>query len=546
MSTPSHTLESTAGSQQRASAWTPLHHPVYRTLWLATVVSNIGTVMQDVSAVWLMASLTHSAVMVTLMQTSAALPLFFLALPSGALADVMDRRRLMMFAQAWMFVGTAGLACVTLFGVITPWQLLLFTFLISTGAALHIPAWMGSLGELLPHPEVPLGVSLGSLAVNVARAVGAMAGGLAVASLGPGIVFGLNACTFLMMCFLFFRWKHQPKERTLPSERIVGAVIAGIRYVRYSPPLRIVLMRTGIFILFGSGMMALLPLVARRELQLGAVGFGLLLGAFGSGAVLAATWAPTWCKRFPDERLVAAATVILAGTALTLGHVRYAPAVGAVLLLGGCAWMMMMARLSIGAGSSAPDWVKSRALATYTLVFQGGAALGGILWGLIAGRAGIPLTMTLVAGGLLLGLLAIRHYRLPALGSVNVSPSLHWPAPLTVDDPALERGPVMVTVEYLINAAQAHEFSKSMRASQLERLRDGALQWSLFVDPARPERYVEFFLIESWVQHLRQHERVTVADRDVEAKARAFHIGSLPPVVSHFVAERVDKGGNRA
>ena len=523
---------------ETVSAWSPLRQPLFRALWIASVASNIGTWMHDVGGVWLMTSLTPSPIMVALMQTATSLPFFLLALPAGALADVVDRRRLLLVTQGWMMAAAAVLGALTLAGVTTPWRLLVLTFALGLGAALNAPPWQAITPELVPREEVPSAVALSGVGLNLARAVGPALGGFIVAAAGPSAVFFLNAVSCIGVIVVLYRWPRPPRRGALPPEHLIGAMRAGIRFVWHAPPFLTVLVRAAVFILCGSALWALLPLIARREMGLDAVGYGVLLGCLGAGAVAGAVILPRMRRRIVVDRLAMVATIILALVTVALATVREVTWLYGILFVGGGAWIALMSSYNAAAQVAAPAWVRARALAVYLLVFQGGMAAGSALWGATAARTGIPIALLVAGGGLVLGLLAAARYRLAEGASLDLTPSLHWPQPAVAIEPPAEHGPVLVTVEYRIDMMHAGDFVEAMQEVRLERLRDGALRWELFHDPADPSRHVETFLVESWVEHLRQHERVTLADREAEARVRALHRGPAPVAVSHLIAVR--------
>jgi MFS family permease len=519
---------------------------LFRAVWLASVASNVGTWMQDVGSTWLMTSLSRSAILVSLMQTASSLPFFLLALPSGALADVVDRRRLLIFTQSWMMGVAALLGLLTLAGLVTPGVLLGLTFTLGLGAALNGPAWQATMPELVPREELPAAVALNGVGFNLARAVGPALGGLVVAAAGPGAVFLLNAASFLGVILVLRRWQRAPRENLLPAERVISAMRAGFRYVRHEPGLQAVLFRAGTFILCGSALWALLPLVARRQLGLDSLGYGALLGCLGVGAVGGATLLPRWRQRLGPDPLMALTILLLAGSMVGIALLRSFLLVGAVMVAAGVAWMAIMSSFNVVAQMSVPEWVQARALAVYLLVAQGGMAVGGALWGFVAARAGIPAALICASVGLVIGLAVLFRYRLPLNEGTDYRPSHHWADPQVQTAPGPEDGPVLVIVEYRINPSLAVPFACAMQALRRIRLRDGASQWGLFADLADPARQVETFVIESWAEHLRQHERVTVADRAIEERVFSFHLGPEPPAVTHLIYNRpADCGGFR-
>ena len=528
-------VQSDSAARPGISAWKPLRQPVFRALWIASLTSNIGTWMQNVGAAWLMTSLTPSPVVVALVQAATSLPVFLVGLPAGALADIVDRRRLLIVSQGWMLLSAAALGVLTLIGFMSPWILLALTFALGLGAAMNTPAWQAIVPEVVSPSELQEAVALNAAGFNVARAVGPALGGLIVAAVGPGPVFLLNAASFIAVMLVVYRWNRQRATSRLPAEHVIGAMRAGIRYVRNAPSLQAVLVRSGVLIVCAAGLWALLPLVARDQLGLGATGYGVLLGCLGIGAVTGATLLPRIKRKFSLDMLVTGATVVFAVATAALAYVQNVFLVGAAMVAGGIAWIALMSSFNAAAQTAAPEWVRARALAVYLLVFQGGMAVGSILWGALAARVGIRAALLFAVFGLIAGLMLITRYRLAGGEKIDLRPSLHWPEPMMSVELKPEAGPVLVEVEYFIESERAHEFTKAMDDVGRERLRDGAMRWGLFTDSANPNRFVETFLLESWVEHMRQHERVTKSDRMAEELARAFHIGAGTPKIVHLI-----------
>ena len=531
-----------APSPAPVSAWSPLRHRLFRWLWIATVASNVGTWLQNVGASWMMTSLTTSTTLVALVQAATSLPSFLLALPAGALADVLDRRRLLLVTQGWMTVAAAGLGVLTLAGWITPWWLLGFTFLLGLGAAANNPAWQAIIPELVPRPELPGAIALGSIGFNIARAAGPAIGGLIVATAGPGWTFILNAVSFLGVMAVLYAWRRPAEETVLPGERVLGAMRTGVRYVRHSPDVLAPIARGFAFIVCGSSLWALLPVVA-RGLPHGAAGYGLLLAALGAGAVAGAMVLPRLKRYASVDFVVAAATLVFAAATLALALVREFPLLLAMMLLAGGAWLSLLSSLNVSVQTSVPSWVRARALSVYMLIFFGGLAAGSALWGALGQRLGIAPALCLSAAGQALGLLATRRLHLRSGEGLNLAPSRQMPAPIVAYDLEPDRGPVLVTVEYQVRPEEAAEFARAMADVRRIRLRDGAMEWGLFADAALPGRYTEVFLVKSWLEHLRQHERATVADRDLVESARRYHVGGDRPAVRHLISEPLRKEG---
>ena len=517
------------------SPWAPLHRPLFRSIWIATLASNIGTWMHDVGAAWLMTSLAPSPLMVSLVQAATTLPMFLFALPAGVLADIVDRRRLLIAAQCVMLVAAVVLGALQYMGLVTPTVLLVATFVLGIGAALDAPPFQAIVPELVPKQDLPPAVALNSLGINIARSIGPALGGLIVAMSGPALVFVLNGISLLGVLITFLRWRREPRSGALPPERFFGAVRAGVRYVRQAPELNTVLVRAAAFFAFASATWALLPLLARQRLGVEAGGYGVLLGFIGAGAVLGAIVLPKLRSRLPANRVTAAATLVFCGVALGFAHVRRFEVACAVAFLGGIGWISMLSTLNVAAQMALPNWVKARTLAVYIVVQNGAMAAGSAVWGGLATRFDIPTALTVAAVGQVIALALVWRWRLPS-EVPNLTPSLHWPTPLVAADP--ERGPVLVTVEYDVAADRSAAFVAGMDEMRRIRLRDGAIHWGLFEDAAHPGRWLEVFELESWVEHLRQHERVTEADRAAQDRVRAFHTGERPPLVSHLVGPR--------
>ena len=531
----------TPKTDTQASAWKPLSNSLFRAIWLAAVASNIGTWMHNVGADWLMTSLAPSPFMVGLMQTAENGPLFMLALPAGALADIVDRRSLLIYTQIWMLLSAVSLAVLTLLGLTTPWVLLSLIFCLGLGSSLNAPAWQAIIPELVPRSELPAAVSLNSVSFNIARAVGPALGGLVVAAIGSWAVFFLNSLSFLGVIIVLYRWKREPFESISPTERIVGAMKAGGRYVRHDPALQAVLIRTGVYVSCASALWAMMPLVARQQLGLGAGAYGVLLGGLGAGAILAAFFLPSIRRRISVNAIVVSGTIVFATVTAIVATLHIFPLLCVVLIFGGIAWMALMSSFSVIVQTIVPNWVRARALAAYMLIFFGGMALGSAFWGVVATHIGVSDALLCAAGALIAGLGAAYFFPLKLSEELDLEPSLHWTDPVVVTEPHPSEGPVLVTVKYQIDPARADEFIAAMRESKRILRRDGATRWGLFVDAAEPSHYTETFLVESWAEHMRQHARVTMEDRVVQDRARAFHVGPGQPVVTHMIAQDMSR-----
>jgi predicted MFS family arabinose efflux permease len=518
------------------SPWSPLQHRVFRFVWLATVVSNIGTWMQDVGAGWLMTTLAPAPFMVALVQTATTLPVVLFVLPAGALADIVDRRRYLIAIELWMFAVSATLGALTFAGVTGPWLLLAFTFALGIGTALMSPAWAATTPELVPKADLQGAIALNSIGINVSRAIGPAIAGVIVSAIGSWAVFMLNALSSVAVIAVLLWWRRVEPARKLPREHFAGAFRVGLRYAWHAPALKSVLVRSMAFFVFAAATWALFPLIVRHELGRGAETYGALLACIGAGAVSGALFLPRLRARYSRHVLVAAATVVYACAALTLAQVRDVYAAAAAMLATGAAWITVLSSLQVSAQTSLPAWVRARGLAVWILVFMAGMSLGSALWGQLAELVGIPWALTIAAGGALVSVAATWRVSLGTPEAADLAPSMHWAAPVSADDLDLERGPVLVTIEYLIDPQTAAAFLAAIEPLREIRRRDGAFYWQVFQDAAQPHRFVECFMAESWVEHLRQHERVTNADRALQQRVNAFHVGAEPPRASHLVA----------
>ncbi|MEZ6187204.1 MAG: MFS transporter [Planctomycetota bacterium] len=525
-----------APAEPAVGAWAPLRRGLFLAFWLANLASLIGTWVQEVGAAWLMTTLTDDPLPVALIQSAASLPVLVLALPAGALADVFDRRRLLLVAQGWMLLVALALGLLTLGGAASPALLLASTLLLGVGAALNAPVWQAVLPELVDDAELPAAVALGSVGFNVARAVGPALGGALVAAAGPGIAFLVNAGSFLGVLGVVALWRRPRPELQLPPETVLASVIGGLRYVRHEPAVRAVLVRVGAFMLCGSALWSLLPVIAKQELQVGALAYGLLLGSLGLGAVLGALGLAQLRERTSTDALVAGATVVLAGVVLTVAHLRSFPALCAVLLVGGAAWLALLSSFNTAVQTLVAAWVRGRAVALYLLVFAGGASLGGLGWGVLASRASSGVALSAGAAGLIGGLILIPWFRLPRARPEGLAPAQAWQTPPSGVNPGA--GPVVVSVDYRVATGDVEAFRAALVALRQARLRTGAFAWALLEDLDEPGRFVEQFQVATWGGHLHQHERVSHAEQALQTEAEAFHQGPERPQVRHLLLRR--------
>lgn len=514
----------------------PLSIATYRWLWIATIVANVGTCMKDVGTGWLMTSLSASPILVASVQVATMLPMAALSLPSGALADIVDRRTFLLVAQLFAMISAFALFMVTLLGTIDPWILLCLTFAAACGSALSLPALQAINSELVPHSALAHTVTLSGISNNIARIVGPSAGGILIAFAGAEWVFLANALTTLGIIFVLRRWKRKVRVNCLPPEHLMGAIRAGFRYVHSSAELHSVMVRSIGFFLCASALWSLLPLVAREQLDLGPAGYGLLLSFIGVGAIAGALSLPWLRARLAVNELSKGASFTLAVAVATVGLAGNLYVALASMLVVGAAWNMMTANLQSTTLVETAGWAKARAFGIYLMVFQGSMAAGSFLWGAIAAEIGIANTMLVAAGLLAANLVLAAIYPIIFDSTRDFRPSRHFPEPHLEQPLQGDEGPVLVTIEYQVDLVQSDEFIRRLYKMRAVRLRDGAMRWRYWRDVSRHDLIFETFIVESWIEHLRQHERFTNADRILHDAVRELHVGTSPPLVRHWIA----------
>jgi len=532
----------TEAASPSPSGFGPLRVPLFRDRWIASTVSSVGTWMQDTAGTWLMTSLTSSPLLIALMQTAASLPVLFLGLLAGATADVFDRRKLLIFWQVWMLASVTLLAVLTFFGFISPWTLLALTFLLNIGSAMNNPAWQAIVPELISRDLIPDAVSLNSASNNLARAVGPALGGLMVAAFkrtdtGAGSVFLLNAVSFAGVIWVLVNWKRVPLfKSTLPAERIAGSMRSGLRYIRYAPALQASLLRAFIFTFFVSAVWSLLAVVAARDLHQGAMGYGILNGSMGVGALIGAGMLHRLRSRFSADAIIAGSTGVYIVTLLLLAFVRTPAIIVAILIVAGVAWTSTMATLNTSVQLSVPPWVQARVLGTYMMTIQGGLALGSVLWGYIAEHTSTTKALLSAAVGLLISFPIARRFHILRGAAPDFSP-YQWkrPVPQFLLDSEPTAGPVRISIMYRIPVERYAEFTRAIHQMRGVRLRDGAMRWGIYRDANDPESLNETFVMESWLDYLRSRERVTAADAAIRDRIWAMNMGDTPPIITHQI-----------
>jgi MFS family permease len=532
--------------QGAGSPFSPFRHATFAVLWTATGVATIGTWMYNTASGWLMTSLDGDPLTVSLVQVATSLPLFLFALPAGALADIVDKRRFLIASEGVITAVYAMFAALVWFGLVTPGILLLFTFLIAVGGALAAPTWQSIVPQLVPKADLPPAVAATSAAINVSRAVGPALGGVIAAAFGIAAPFCLDALGNLGITGALLWWRCPPQGVPhLPAERFVSAIRAGVRYARNDPNLRATLMRGVAFFLFASAYWALLPLIARSQIAGGPDHYGMLLGAIGVGAVGAAIALPSLIKKLGPDRLVSAGTL---GTAIALvifGVARNVMTALTASLIAGVAWIAVLSSLTVCAQVALPQWVRGRGLAMLVAVTYGAMTLGSAVWGKLAAMAGLPIAHFVAAAGALVAIPLMWRWKLQPDIGFDPTPSMHWPAPIATRDVEYDRGPVLVTVEYRIDPRNRGPFLAAIGRLAHERRRDGAYAWGVFEDAAAEGRYLETFLTASWLEHLRQHERVTIADRALQDAAQKYHLEGTPKVTHLIAADPRERDARR-
>src|SRR5882672_519575 len=518
----------------RWAAWKPLRVPMFRNLLIADLVSDIGTFMQGVGAAWLMVSQGAGPLLVALTQTASALPFFLLALPAGALGDIFDRRKLIVTTEVWMVSVATAIAALTLLHWITPWMLLLLTVALSIGDALEAPTWRAILPEVVPREDLLPAIALNGIEFNLARAIGPALGGFLIAVAGVATTFTLNALSFLVVLWVIVRWKRPAQQRGLPRETLSGATRAAFRYTRNTPEMLTVLGRIAVIMFFASPFWALLPTVA-HQLRESATLYGLLLTVFGGGAMLGALALQRARSFFSVDAVLAMGTTVFAAALWATATFRSIALLCIVIAFGGAAWTIVMSLMSTVMQNVAPDWVRARAAAIFMLVYMGAWAAGSAFWGYVAGHRGTHFSFLVAAIGTAVSPVLILISRLPNTAA-DLGAWDHWRKPMLVDEVQLDQGPVLVTVEYEIEAKDSDEFLAALEEFSRVRRRDGAARWGVYYDTEHPTLYLETFTVESWAEHLRQHDRLTQADRAVEERLHRFE--AKPAKVRHFIYAR--------
>lgn len=507
-------------------------------LWFASLTANVSMWMSDVTAAWLMTELTHSPAMVALVQTAATLPVFLLGVPSGALADITDRRRFLIGTQVWIALTALAFGVGALTDRLSPMLLLALTFANGIGLAMRWPVLSALIPETLPRAQLPAGLALSAVAMNLSRIVAPMFAGALIATIGPSYVFALNCALALAVSLILLRWRRDRKVSALPAERFFGAIRVGLQYVRQSPPMHAALTRVATYFVFAVALSALLPIEARRFGN-DARMFALMLSTMGLGSVCAALALPRLRKRTSRDDLVRWGTWMHAVSTAGFAVAPHWSLALIALYFAGVAWITVANSLTVAAQMALPDWVKARGMSIYQMALMGGAGFGAALWGQVAKITEPRTALLCAAGSALIGLFFTRHLSVGSRNEEDLTPARLWREPEVAIPIQPDEGPVMVQIEYRIDPARADEFAAVMRETRRSRLRNGAISWELFRDTTDPGRFVEYFIDESWVDHLRRQDRLTAADVALRNRRLAFQVNSAEPIVSRYIAAPV-------
>ena len=521
----------------RISTLAPFRHQTFRTIWIASLASNFGSLIQAVGAAWMMTSITTSEDMVALVQASTAAPIMLFSIIAGALADNFNRRSLMITAQTFMLIVSITLTVFAYLDLLTPWLLLCFTFLLGCGVALNNPSWQASVGDMVPREVLPQAVTVNSVGFNITRSVGPAIGGAIVAAAGAAAAFAVNACSYLALLYALFRWKPEKRDNALPRETLGRALSAGLGYVAMSPNILNVLFRGLIFGLTASAILALLPIVARDLVSGGPLTYGIMLGAFGVGAIGGAISNGWLREKLSSESIVRLSFLGFAASAAVIGLSSSTIVTAIVLLVPGACWVLALSLFNTTVQLSTPRWVVGRALSFYQTATFGGIAAGSWVWGLLSDAFGVSVSLSISSLVMLVGAAVGMRLPLPQFRDLNLDPLNRFNAPMLRLDLQPRSGPIVNMVDYTIADEDIPKFLELMSDRRRIRIRDGARQWGLMRDLEHPEIWTETYHVATWADYVRHNQRRTQADAEVWDAIRVLHKGEEGPRV-HRMIER--------
>ena len=524
--------------------WTPLQNRVFAMLWLAWMTSNICMWMSDVAASWMMTSLSNSPIMVALIQTASNLPVFLMGLPSGALADIVNRKKYFVITQIWL-AGVAALLCFfTFVGSLSAELLLVLTFMNGIGLAMRWPVFAAIIPDLVNREQLPAALALNGMAMNASRIIGPLVAGALIASAGTEYVFALNMVLSLAITVIIMQWKYQADVSTLPGERFLGAIRVGIQYVKSSSRMRAVLIRIFLFFVQSSALMALLPIIAKEHFSGDAGTFTLLLSSLGFGAVISGAQLPWLRLRFDRNQLVFMGQVILSASAIGVVLAPNLWIAAPLMMINGAAWIITANSLSIAAQFALPSWIRARGMSIFQMSLMGGSAIGAAVWGKLADSTDV--TVSVICGSIFgfIAVLGTNHLKIEGGTEEDLAPVC--PIEHAIPDRNIDHdeGPVMISVEYQIDPNHMQEFKKLMKQSKNARLRQGAMSWSLFEDAEKEGKILEYFVFETWADYLRRFDRFTTNDLNLQDERFSFHLGDTAPIITRRVASRLKESDN--
>ena len=532
-----------------ASGLSPFKSSIYRMLWIVVLFSYVGAAMYDVGASWLMTSLAPNPLFVSLVTTATTLPIFLFALPSGILSDIFDRHSILLITCAYMFTISTMLGILTLLGLTTPTILLIFTFALGAGTTMIRTPIIPTMSGLLGRPELPAALTLSAVASNIGRVIGPTIGGFIVAAIAPWAVFFLNSASFIGMIMVLNRLprksnveqnKHQ-QQSSLPPENIIRAIRVQMRYVRYSQAARVLIVRAGLFTLCSSALLSLLPLLAKHQLGVGSMGFGLLLGSFGMGAIVGGiVILPRLRPKASVESLITGSLALLAIVTFTMGYALDFGILCIMMGIGGAAYITIISKFYTIGMKSAPKWIGARVLAIYLLILNGGSVVGSVIWGTVANVFGIPITLLVSSLALGASIIAKKRYSSTLLDDLDFTPaSDHWSLPpQSLIDPSQNENQALITIEYnKIDPILSDEFEQSVHELGRTLKSEGMAYWELFQDPADIGHYIEIRIADTWTDHIRQHEYVTRNVQIMEDRIRELIKDCPQPIISHYIGK---------
>jgi MFS family permease len=519
----------------------PLRHPVYARLWIAYVVTSLGTWLQNTGAGWLMTSLSPNPLTVSLVQAATILPFFLLALPAGAIADIVDRRLFLVGTQVWTMAAAAVLAAMTIAHITTPASLLILTFAIGIGSAMTGPAWGAIVPELVPREDLVQAIALNGIGFNIARALGPALAGFLVVLAGSGFAFALFAVSILAVIGALLTWRRAQSRSALPREHLMSAIRAGMRFVANTPAMRATMVRSFAYALPAAAPWAVLPLVVREQLHLGAGMYGLILGLMGVGGVASGLLLPNFRHHANRSTIVFASSLCSCLGIAVLALARHWVLAALGMAVFGVGWVAAFSTLQAAAQLSAPPWVRARALAIYQISYNGALAFGSFFWGWLGTWIGLSDMLLTAAIGGALGALAVRLFGIDQAAAGMPTAVVSQPPPEAPDAELAAvlphaRGRLLETMHYRATAAQRGDFLEAMDEVRMVRGRAGALFWQLYEDIAHADGWMETWAMESWIDHLREATRLSDSDQAALARASAFQRDPSVPVPHRYIA----------